>query len=74
MLNSKEFTQAIEIISKSHSVEIAINTPNNNFVGNLGQSGFRIHIKKCVPSVINNLISQGFILDMGPDGLEVNKI
>lgn len=74
MLNSKNFTTALEIISKHHSTELAINTPNNNFVGYIRQSEFRLHIKKCVPAVINNLVKEGFILRMGPEGLEVDKI
>lgn len=81
MLNIKDFTTALEIISKSHSTELAINTPKNNFntpknnfVGYMGQTEFRLHIKKCVPSVINNLIHAGYILNMGPEGLEVDKI
>lgn len=74
MLNSKGFTTALEIISKHHSTELAINTPSNNFVGYIGRSEFRLHLKKCVPAVISNLIKEGFILGMGPEGLEVNKI
>ena len=74
MLNSKDFTTALEIISKDHSTELAINTPSNNFVGYIGQSKFRLHIKKCVPTVINGLIKEGFILSMGPEGLKVDKI
>lgn len=74
MLNSKDFTTALEIISKHHSIELAINTPNNNFIGYMGQSEFRLHIKNCQPSVINNLIKAGYILNMGPKGLEVDKI
>lgn len=74
MLNSKDFTTALEIISKDHSTELAINTPKNNFLGNMGQSEFRLHIKNCQPSVINNLIHAGYILNMGPEGLEVDKI
>lgn len=31
MLNSKDFTAALEIISKHHSTELAINTPKDNF-------------------------------------------
>ena len=58
MLNSKDFTTAIEIISKHRSTELAINTPNNNFVGYIGQSKFRLHLKKCVPAVINSLIKK----------------
>lgn len=74
MLNSKDFTTALEIISKHHLTELAINTPINNFVGYIEQSKFRLHIKKCVPSVIHSLIKEGFILSMGPEGLEVDKI
>lgn len=74
MLNSKDFTTALEIISKHRLTELAINTPTNNFVGHIGQSKFRLHIKKCVPAVIHSLIKEGFILSMGPEGLEVDKI
>lgn len=75
MLNSKDFFTALEIISKHHSTELVINTPRNNFAGyNIGQSKFRLHLKKCVPAVIRNLIKEGFILSMGPEGLEVDKI
>lgn len=74
MLNSKDFTTALGIISKHHSTELVINTPSNNSVGYIGQSKFRLHLKKCVPAVINNLVKEGFILGMGPEGLEVDKI
>ena len=74
MLNSKDFTTALEIISKHHSTELAINTPINNFVGYIKRPQFRLHLKKCVPAVINNLVKEGFILRMGPEGLEVEKI
>lgn len=74
MLNSKDFTTALKIISEHHSTELAINTPINNFVGYIGQSEFRLHLKKCVPTVINSLIKEGFILRMGSEGLEVDKI
>lgn len=40
----------------------------------MGQTEFGLHIKKCVPSVINNLIQVGYILNMGPEGLGVDKI
>lgn len=74
MLNSKDFTTALEIISKYRSTELVINTPSNNFVGYTVQSKFRLHLKKCVPAVIDNLVKEGFILGMGPEGLEVDKI
>jgi hypothetical protein len=74
MLNFKNFTTALEIISKYHSTELAINTPRHNFIGYTGQSKFRLHLKKCVPAIISSLIKEGFILSMGPEGLEVDKI
>lgn len=74
MLNSKDFTTALEIISKHPSTELAINTPINNFVGYTGQSEFRLHLKKCVPAVINSLIKKDFVLRMESEGLEVDKI
>lgn len=74
MLNSKDFTTALEIISKHQSTELVINTPRNNLAGYIGQSNFRLHLKKCVPAVINSLVKGGFILRMGPEGLEVEKI
>lgn len=66
MLNYKDFPTALEIIPKHHSTELAINTHSNNFTGYLGQSEFRLHLKKCAPSAINSLIKEGFILGMGP--------
>ena len=74
MLNSKDFTTALGIISKHCSTELVINTPSHNFVGYIGQSKFRLHLKKCVLAVIDNLVKEGFILKMGPEGLEVDKI
>lgn len=74
MLNSEDFTTALKIISKHHSTELAINTPINNFAGYMGQSEFGLHLKKGVPAVINSLIKEGFILSMGSEGLEVDKI
>ena len=74
MLNSKDFTTALEIISKHCSTELAINTPIHNSVGYIGQSQFRLCIKKCVPAVINSLIKEDFLLSMGPEGLVVDKL
>lgn len=59
MLNSKDFTTAIGIIPKHHSTELAINPPSNNSIWYIGQSEFRLHLKKGVPAVINSLIKEG---------------
>ena len=42
MLNSKDFTTALEIISKDHSTELAINTPKDNFLGKYGPIGIQV--------------------------------
>lgn len=55
MLNSKDFNTALKIISKHHPTELAINTPSNDFAGYIGQSEFRLHLKKCISAVINSL-------------------
>lgn len=73
-MDKNNFYKALDIISSHHSSEIIINQPINNFVGDLGSSEFTIHIKKCVPSVINKLIQDGFMLDMGEHGLSVTKL
>lgn len=69
-----QFIKAIEIISSHHSSQISINLPKGDFVGNLGKEEFSIHINKCVPSVIEKLIREGFILSMTEQGLSVSYI
>lgn len=72
-MNKETFFKALEIISKQHSSEIVINQPINDFVGDLGTSKWTIHIKKCVPAVIDELKQEGFSLGMGEYGLSVSK-
>lgn len=74
MLNSKDFTTDLEIISKHPATELAINTHSNNFIGYTGQSEFRLHLKEIRTAIINSLIKEGFILSMGPEGLWADKI
>jgi len=73
-MNKENFFKALEIISAHHSSEIVINQPINNFVGDLGKCKWSIHIKKCVPAAINELIQAGYMLDMGEYGLSVSKL
>ncbi len=70
----ENFNDAILIISGHHSSVVKINTPKNDFVGDLGDKTFRLHISKCVPSVVNKLVNAGFMLSMTEDGLMVDKI
>ncbi len=73
-MNAANFQKAITIIACHHSGEVKINTPINDFVGNLGTSDFRLHITKCVPAVVDELIAQGFMCNMDKDGLLVDHL
>lgn len=70
----EQFNEAIQIVSVHHSSTVRINTPKNNFVGDMGEKTFRLHITKCVPSVVSALVIKGFHLSMTEDGLMVDKI
>lgn len=72
-MNKDYFFRALEIISKHHSSKLTINQPINNFVGDLGTDKWTIHIHTCCHSVIKELLSEGFTLDMGEYGLSVTK-
>ena len=74
MLTLKQFQEAIAIIGQYHSTEIKINTPKNNFVGELGRTQYRIHITKCCAGLTKALHKAGFYIDMGEDGMNVFKI
>lgn len=67
-ITRQQFIDAMDIIACHHTTKVGI------FVGNIGTTEFRLHITDCVPSVINNLVAAGFMLDMTPDGLRVDKI
>lgn len=73
-MTREQFNDAIRIISQHHTTKVSINLPENNFVGGIGQTKFRLHLTECVPSVINKLVESGFMLSMTPDGLYVDKI
>lgn len=73
-MTQEQFNTALELISRHHSTKVSINLPENHFVGSIGTTKFRLHITECIPSVINKLVAAGFMLDMTPDGLRVEKI
>lgn len=73
-MTNEHFGQAIGIIAKYHSSVVKINAPKNDFVGNLGETEFRLHITQCVPAVINKLVDAGYMLCMTTDGLVVDRI
>lgn len=69
----EHFTKAIELLTPYHSTELSINKPLDNFVGELGSKRWTIHITKCCPAVINDLIASGYSLGMDKNGLYVEK-
>ncbi len=72
-MNIEQFANAIDIISRCHSVEIKINAPINGFVGDLGTKCYTIHITQCPPAVVRELSAAGYRLGMTSDGLSVDK-
>lgn len=74
MLTLKQFQEAIAIIGQYHSTEIKINTPKNNFVGELGRTQYSIHITKCCAGLTKDLHHAGYSLDMDENGMNIFKI
>lgn len=73
-MTREQFNEAMDILVRHHTTKVSINLPENNFVGPIGESKFRLHINKCCASVINKLVGAGFMLSMTADGLEVDRI
>lgn len=73
-MSQEQFNTAMAAIARHHSTQISINLPRNNFVGDLGDNKFTIHITKCVPGLVNDLLKLGYSLGMEEQGLSVTKI
>lgn len=73
-MTREQFNEAMDIIVHHHTTKVCINLPENNFIGHIGTSRFRLHITDCVPSVLNKLVGAGFMLSMTSDGLLIDKI
>lgn len=73
-MTREQFNEAMDIIVGHHTTKVSINLPQNNFVGNMGATEFRLHITECVPSVISELVIAKFMVSMTPNGLLVDKI
>lgn len=73
-MTREQFNDAMDIIARHHTTTVSINLSKDHFVDKIGTAEFRLHITDCVPSVINKLVAAGFMLDMTPDGLCVDKI
>jgi hypothetical protein len=70
----KDFYDAIEILTKHHSNEIVINKVEPHGQVSPVLESPTIHIKNCVPSVVNKLVKAGFMVSMTNGLLSVDKI
>jgi hypothetical protein len=73
MLNSKQFIEAMEIISISHSSVLKINRVAGETVRE-GVDSVRLEIVECVPAVINRLRDAGYMLGMTNGVMTVDKV
>ena len=74
IMKREQFIKALEIIAEHHSTQISVNLPLNGSCNFMSEGHIRLHITKCVPSVINKLIASGFTLEMTEQGLHVFAI
>jgi hypothetical protein len=72
-MKAADFLKAIEIISKSHSVDMVINHVESNGQVSPVLESPTIGIKECPAAVINNLKNAGYSLAMHNSMLLVNK-
>jgi|GEM_PF-2465683 len=70
----EHFTEAMDIIARHSSTTICVNGTLRHFVGNLGSTEFLIHVTRCAPPLVNDLVKSGYSLAMTPEGLRVDKI
>lgn len=73
-MKTNDFLKAIEILTLHHSNELIINKVKPNGSVSKVLESPTIHIKNCVPSVINKLIENGFMLSVEDGLLSVDKI
>ena len=72
-MNATDFLKAIEIISKSHSVDMVINNVEPNGQVSPVLESPTISIKTCPAATVNNLKDAGFSLSMHKGMMNVNK-
>ena len=73
-MTQEHFNTAIDIIARHHSTTVHINGTLNHFVENIGSMNYTIHISKCAPSLINDFVHNGYLLEMTANGLRIDKI
>ena len=71
IMKREQFIQALEIITQHHSSQISINLPKGDSCCFIQEGEIRLHINKCVPSVIKKLNDAGFSMEMTEQGLYV---
>lgn len=71
IMKREQFIKALEIISEHHSTQISVNLPQGGSCCFMAEGEIRLHINKCVPSVINKLHAAGFTMEMTEQGLRV---
>ena len=71
IMKRDQFLRALEIITQHHSSQISINLPKGDSCCFIAEGEIRLHINKCVPSVIKKLDDAGFSMEMTEQGLYV---
>lgn len=72
-MKKQDFIKAVEILTEHHSNEVIINKVEPNGQVSPVLESPTIHIKKCVPSVVNSLIAAGYSLGMHDGLMTVDK-
>tara|TARA_Y100000031_G_C8214375_1_gene382589 strand:+ start:272 stop:502 length:231 start_codon:yes stop_codon:yes gene_type:complete len=64
--NKEKLMKVMAIIFKYHSTEVVINRVNGNATAK------NLIIRNAVPSLINELVSEGYTMHLSPEGMSVN--
>lgn len=68
------FNEALSIIARHVSTQVAINTVLTHFVGDIGKTVYTVRIVRCSPGVVHDLVNAGFLCSMTPEGLNLDKM
>ena len=72
-MKATDFILAIQIVSKSINAEIIVNYTASNAVVKNSETTPSLSIKNCTASVVDNLIKEGYSLNMKNGLLQVEK-
>lgn len=73
-LTKEQFLEVMTIAGRFYTTKISLNMPVNNFIGDLGNSKYRVHITKCCAGLTESLMLAGYSLDIEDGGMLVYKI